>query len=188
MSSSDSVLLDLFVAFFKAGLILFGGGHTVIPILKQELVVYRGILTEKEFIDLVSTTEGLPGPITVKVAVLIGYRVAGFTGSTLAAVAIVLPTFVLTLTAAKLLYYYYQHPLTMSVLRGIRGAALGLLLSATLVFASGSLRELTSHQVVVTFILAIVSLLLITVLRVEILVVVGVAALVGFALGLAGFW
>ncbi|MCS7099293.1 MAG: chromate transporter, partial [Sulfolobales archaeon] len=100
MGSFDSTLLDLLVAFLKAGLVLFGGGHTVIPILKRELVAYRSILTEEEFVDLVSVTEGLPGPVTVKIAVLVGYRTAGFAGSVLATVAIVLPTFILTLAVA----------------------------------------------------------------------------------------
>ncbi|MCX8208632.1 MAG: chromate transporter [Sulfolobales archaeon] len=188
MGSFDSTLLDLLVAFLKAGLVLFGGGHTVIPILKRELVAYRSILTEEEFVDLVSVTEGLPGPVTVKIAVLVGYRTAGFAGSVLATVAIVLPTFILTLAVAKLLHYYYQHHLTVSILRGIRGAVIGLLLSAALIFTQGALKELASHQVVATVTLATAALLSITLLQVDALVVVGAAALIGLLLGLAGFW
>lgn len=181
-------VLDLFIAFLKAGLVMFGGGHVVIPILKYELVESRELLTEREFVDLMALTEGIPGPITIKAATFVGYRVAGVVGSLAAITAVVVPTFAVALTVVTVLYRHYQHPLVTSLLRGVRTAALGLLLAALLTFARGIFRDLSYSQTVVTLLLASASFILVGVLRMEPLVAVGVLAIIGLALGFLGFW
>ncbi|MEM1623131.1 MAG: chromate transporter [Sulfolobales archaeon] len=181
-------ILDLFIAFLKAGLIMFGGGHVVIPILKYELVENRKLLEETEFIDLIALTEGIPGPITVKMATFVGYRIAGLIGSLVAIIAVVIPTFLIALTVITLLHHYYQHPIVKNLLKGIRIAALSLILVAVLTLTRGIFRGLSHSQSIVTVLLTFASLILVEVLRVEPLVVVGLLAAIGLALGFVGFW
>ncbi|MEM2007142.1 MAG: chromate transporter [Sulfolobales archaeon] len=181
-------ILDLFIAFLKAGLIMFGGGHVVIPTLKYELVENRKLLVEAEFIDLVALTEGIPGPITVKMATFVGYRVAGLIGSLVAIIAVVIPTFLIALTVITVLHHYYQHPLVKNLLKGVRIAALSLILVAVLTLARGTFRGLSHTQTIVTILLTSTSLILIEVFRVEPLVVVGLFAVIGLILGFVGFW
>jgi len=181
-------ILDLFIAFLKAGLITFGGGHVVIPILKYELVENRKLLVESEFIDLIALTEGVPGPITVKMATFVGYRVAGFIGSIVAIIAVVIPTFLIAFTVITVLHHYYQHLLVKSLLKGIRIAALSLILVAVVTLARGIFRGLSHTQTIVTILLTSASIILVEVFRVEPLVAVGLFAVIGLVLGLVGFW
>ncbi|MEM2287683.1 MAG: chromate transporter [Sulfolobales archaeon] len=181
-------ILDLFIAFLKAGLIMFGGGHVVIPILKYELVENRKLLVESEFIDLIALTEGVPGPITVKMATFVGYRVAGFIGSIVAIIAVVIPTFLIAFTVITVLHHYYQHLLVKSLLKGIRIAALSLILVAVVTLARGIFRGLSHTQTIVTILLTSASIILVEVFRVEPLVAVGLFAVIGLVLGLVGFW
>lgn len=188
MECLSKAALDIFVAFLKAGLIMFGGGHTVIPVLKHELVENRELLTEREFIDMMALTEGIPGPITIKAATFVGYRVAGIVGSLIAVIAVVLPTFVIALAVTTVLYRYYQHPLVAGLLRAVRTAALGLLLTAVLTFARGIFKDLSYTQTIGTVLLASATSILVGVFRVEPLIVIGLIATVGLVLGFLGLW
>lgn len=82
----------IFLAFFRSGMLGYGGGLSAIPIMHREVVtVYRWMEAE-EFADIIALTNTLPGPINTKVAGYVGWRVAGFWGMMNALIASVLPT------------------------------------------------------------------------------------------------
>jgi len=93
-------LLELFLTFLKVGLVMFGGGHVMIPILRYEVVERYRWLSEGEFLDLVAIAESTPGPVAVSAATYVGYRVVGVVGSVVATVAVVLPAFLTILAIA----------------------------------------------------------------------------------------
>ncbi|MBD3894607.1 chromate transporter [Halomonas sp. ML-15] len=92
--SRDASQRDLFMAFLRIGLLGFGGGPSMIPLVQQEVVKRHAWLSDEEFADILAIANTLPGPIATKMPGYIGYRVGGVTGCINAVLAVILPTIV----------------------------------------------------------------------------------------------
>ena len=88
---------DLFVAFFRSGMLGFGGGPSTIPLVHKEVVGTYKWMSDQEFSDCLALGNTLPGPIATKMAGYVGYRVGGIWGMVNAVLATVLPTILLML-------------------------------------------------------------------------------------------
>jgi chromate transporter len=86
---------DLFMGFFRAGMLGYGGGPSSIPLVHKEVVGRYKWMSDEEFSDVLALGNTLPGPIATKMAGYIGYRVAGTLGLLNAIIATVLPTVIL---------------------------------------------------------------------------------------------
>lgn len=87
--------LDLFLAFFRVGMLGYGGGPSSIPLVHKEVVEKYKWMNDDEFADVLALGNTLPGPIATKMAGYIGYRVAGLTGMVNAVMATIVPTILL---------------------------------------------------------------------------------------------
>ncbi|OLS40676.1 chromate transporter [Bacillus sp. MRMR6] len=101
---------DLFIAFFRSGMLGFGGGPSTIPLVHKEVVGTFKWLNDQEFSDVLALGNTLPGPIATKMAGYIGYRVGGFTGMMTAIIATVLPTILLMLVLLTSLNQFKDNP------------------------------------------------------------------------------
>lgn len=90
--SALKINADLFAAFFRVGILGFGGGPSAIPLVHLEAVKKYGWMTEDEFSDTLALANTMPGPIATKMAGYIGYRIGGIVGSLVALIAVVIPT------------------------------------------------------------------------------------------------
>jgi len=81
--------LKLFWVFFKIGIVSFGGGWTIVGLIKSE-VVGRGWMSGKLFAQAVAMAQITPGPVALNMATLVGYRLMGWAGSLLATGAVLL--------------------------------------------------------------------------------------------------
>ncbi|QTF92290.1 chromate transporter [Halomonas sp. BM-2019] len=81
----------LFWAFTRIGLLGFGGGPSMIPLVHQEVVKRHAWMTDEEFADVLAIANTLPGPIATKMPGYIGYRVAGLGGCAIAVAAVIVP-------------------------------------------------------------------------------------------------
>jgi len=86
---------NIFIAFFRVGMLGFGGGPASIPLIEKETVSKYKWMNSGDFGDLYALANTLPGPIATKMAGYIGYRVAGFWGMINAVLANIVPTIVL---------------------------------------------------------------------------------------------
>ncbi len=86
---------DLFMAFFRVGMLGYGGGPSSIPLVYLEVVDRYKWMTAEEFSDTLCIGNTLPGPIATKMAGYIGYRQGGWLGSLVSVAATTIPTIVL---------------------------------------------------------------------------------------------
>lgn len=107
-NSSLKLNRDLFFAFFRVGLLGFGGGPSAIPLFHREAVVNYKWMTEDEFGDTLALGNTMPGPIATKMAGYIGYRVNGILGCLIALAASVIPTVVLMILLLGMLQKYKE--------------------------------------------------------------------------------
>ena len=125
-------ILSLFLTFFKTGLLTFGGGYAMIPILQREVSEKKKWIKESEILDILAISESTPGPIAVNTATYVGYEVAGFWGSFFATLGLVLPSFGIIFAIS----FFYKDFMSWSVMqaafKGLRIGVIILLIKAVL--------------------------------------------------------
>jgi chromate transporter len=122
----------LFLAFSRITLSAFGGA---IFWTRRELVERRRWLTDREFVDLLTLGQLLPGPNVLNLTVMVGYRFAGWTGAA-AAVAGFLGWPCLVVIGMGVLYQQYGAlPQVQQALAGMSIVAAGLLLATVIKLA-----------------------------------------------------
>ena len=95
--------LDLFLVFAKMGVMTFGGGMAMLPILQREIVENRHWATEEELVDYYAIGQCTPGIIAVNTATFIGQKRKGIAGGILATLGIVFPSLVIISILAGLI-------------------------------------------------------------------------------------
>ena len=71
------VFLDMFLTFAKVGVMTFGGGYAMLPILEREVVQNKKWATEEELMNYFAVGQCTPGVIAVNTATFIGYKYRG---------------------------------------------------------------------------------------------------------------
>lgn len=135
-------MLTLAWTYLRVGMIFFGGGYVLIPLLQHLLVEQYKWLTLREFLDGVAISQLTPGPLAV-LATFTGVRVAGFAGGLVATICIFLPCVVLMLFVGRYYNRLKEIDLIRSTLDGVLPAVVGLVASAawSLGRTLGSVRE-----------------------------------------------
>ncbi|MET3504836.1 chromate transporter [Halalkalibacter oceani] len=118
----------LFDSFYRAGSLVFGGGHVVLPLLEREFVP-TGWLTEEQFLAGYGAAQAVPGPLFT-FAAYIGAVINGWQGGLLATVAIFLPAFLLIFGTLPFWQLLRQNATIKGVLMGVNAAVVGILFSA----------------------------------------------------------
>ena len=119
-------ILQLYLVFAKFGLLCFGGGYMLVPLLTAELVGPGKPLAPKEFSSLVSIAQATPGPIGINTATYVGFTQHGVIGSILATAGIITPALILVILAIRLLKRYEQSLPVQGFLAGMKPASFGL--------------------------------------------------------------
>ncbi len=132
-------LWQLYAAFFRIGGLTFGGGLTMLPMLKHELVGKKNWITEEELIDCYAIGQCTPGIIAVNTATFVGYRRQGIPGGIFATLGMVSPSLVIITVVASFLQalmdnVYFQH-----AMMGIKGVVCALMLNTVITLAKKSL-------------------------------------------------
>ncbi len=121
-----NIHLDLFLTFAKAGLMAFGGGPSMLPLIQAE-VVGKNWLNDAEFVDALAMGNALPGPIATKMSGYTGYKIAGWPGAIAATSGMAFPSMLLMLGLAALYLRFRDTTAVQGMLRGVRPAVVALL-------------------------------------------------------------
>jgi chromate transporter len=131
-TSASSHALDLVDAFYRAGSLVFGGGHVVLPLL-QEAVVPRGWISNDAFLAGYGAAQAVPGPLFTFAAYLgaaMQPAPSGVAGAVICLVAVFAPSFLLVVGALPFWEALRRRYSVQSALRGVNAAVVGLLLAA----------------------------------------------------------
>ena len=178
----DSLVL-LTLTFASMSLMLFGGGYVFIPIIGSIVVLQYGWVTQQEFTDGIAMGQITPGPILIS-ATFIGFKVAGLVGAILATIAIFAPPAILMITAAKVLDFIKQSPVTQAAIRGIHCGVIGLILMAAFVILNSAIPDWPSDLMIIwpTVLIFTASLIALLKYKLDVVWVIAGAGLVGYLL------
>jgi chromate transporter len=163
------VLGRLNLLLMKLGLLAFGGGFTLIPLIQQEVVERLGWLTTREFMDGIALGQVTPGPIMIT-ATFVGYRIAGVVGAGASTLAVFFPSFLVLVGAVPHFDRIKQLQTVQWMIRGVLAGFIGLLVFVLLQFGRASLVDWRTWGLAVAAFLALRW-------KVDLLVIVGVTAL-----------
>ena len=149
-------MLALFDAFYRSGALVFGGGHVVLPLLR-DAVVAPGWVTDNAFLAGYGAAQAVPGPLFTFSA-LLGAIIGGVPGAVVALIAIFLPGILLLMGTLPFWHALRRHPHAQAAMRGTNAAVVGLLGAALYnpVWISAVLKPVDFAIVATGFVLLIV--------------------------------
>lgn len=117
----DISLWELFLTFLKINTFTFGGGYTIVPIIKDEFVDGKGLISESEMLDIVALAQSGPGAMAISTSLLTGYRVRGPIGALVCMGASVLPCLVIITLISGFYQSFRSNFYVNAALAGISG-------------------------------------------------------------------
>ena len=135
------VLLRLFVAFARIGVMTFGGGYAMIPMLEREIVEKRGWASSEEIMDYYAVGQCTPGVIAVNTATFVGYSRAGVAGGIFATLGIIFPSLVIICVIAGILTNFAELQVVKSAFAGVRVCVCVLIFNAVAKLWKGAIKD-----------------------------------------------
>ncbi len=118
---------ELFKTFFKIGIVTFGGGYAMIPIIETEVVDKHRWLSREELLDLIAIAQSCPGVFAVNISTFVGYKLDRNRGAFVASLATALPSFLIILLIAMFFHQFKDNRVVEAIFRGIRPAVVALI-------------------------------------------------------------
>ncbi len=146
-------LAKLFFTFFKINALTFGGGYTIVPIVKDVFVEELEAITEDDMLDIVALAQGGPGAMAISTSILTGYKVFGPIGAVVALVASTLPCLIILSLVAKFYTEFRENFFISSALMGISGIISAVLFITVLRMAKAAYKK---HPVFSSIVMAII--------------------------------
>ena len=114
------ILLDLFLTFARVGVMTFGGGYAMLPILQREVVEKKGWATEEELMDYFAIGQCTPGVIAVNTATFIGQKQGGTMAAIFTTLGVVFPSLVIISLLAGVIEAFSHLVWVQNAFGGIR--------------------------------------------------------------------
>ncbi|MBC8454588.1 MAG: chromate transporter [Deltaproteobacteria bacterium] len=139
-----NALGEIAMGWGRVGLFGFGGGPGMIPMMQVECVQTHAWVTDEQFLEAIAASAALPGPISVKMSILIGAQVAGIPGAIAALLGVVVPAATLISVLAGVLTQFRDAPVVSGAMRAVQPAVIGLLAWTVVSLVPGGIRNVPS--------------------------------------------
>ena len=175
MKSKFKLCLQLFLTFMKIGVVTFGGGYAMIPIIENETSKKKNWIHPDDLIEVIALSESTPGPIAICAAAFVGYKVAGVAGAFASTVGVVLPSFIIIYLISLFLRRFQDIKAIQYAFFGIRAGVLALLIKAVISMFKKSPKN------IVAYIIMAGSLIAVAFFSATVIVILLSAAVIGLA-------
>lgn len=162
----------LFLTFLKIGSVLYGGGYVLLAFMRADFVTRLGWLSDQQLLDAIAIGQVTPGPLFTT-ATFVGYLLGGTSGALLATLGIFLPSFILVGLSNPLIPKIRSSAAFGALLDGVNVSSLGLMGAVTMDLARASLID------PLTFLIALISLVLLLLFKINSIWLVSGGAVIG---------
>lgn len=169
-----NILLTLYISFFKISFFTLGGGAAMLPLMDNEFVSQKKLLTKKQFSDVLLLTSSLPGVIAFNAALLVGVTVAQTKGAVSAVLGVLTPPIIVISFLAPYITKLNEADFLLPAFTGLRAGIAALILLVLIHLGRSALkskRELT---------LALVAFLLVRVFNIDTFIVIILCGALGW--------
>ena len=168
-------LWQIFWVFAKIGAFTIGGGYAMIPIIQAEMA-HRKWIGDDDLPDIVALSQSAPGVMAVNISIFAGHKLRGFKGSVAATLGSILPSFLIILGIAMFFTAFKDNPWVERAFKGIRPVVISLIAVPMVNMARKSCKN------VWTWLLAILSLVLVAFLNVSPIYIILCVIVLGFSI------
>ena len=131
MNKKD-LYLTLFRSTFFLSMFTFGGGYVIVPLMEKKFVNELGWIDEDEMLNLIAIGQSAPGPIAVNTSILIGYRIAGFSGAMVTVLGTILPPLGIMTGLAYIYLAVRDNALVNNVLLGMQAGVAAIIVNVVI--------------------------------------------------------
>ena len=167
-------LWQIFGVFAKIGAFTIGGGYAMIPLIQAEMSK-RGWISDDELPDIVALSQSAPGVMAVNISIFAGYKLRGIKGRIAATLGSILPSFLIILAIALFFSAFKENPWVERAFKGIRPVVISLIAIPMVNMAKKSCKTWW------TWLLAILSLVLVAFLNVSPIYIILCVLVLGFS-------
>ncbi len=139
----------MFLIFAKVGVMTFGGGYAMLPILEREVVENKKWATSEELLNYFAVGQCTPGIIAVNTATFIGYRKKGIPGAIFATAGVVFPSLVIIIIIAAFLQNFAEIQAVQNAFAGVRAVVAALIIKAVVKFFKSGVKDITGFVIFV---------------------------------------
>ena len=147
--------INLFKTFFKIGIVTFGGGYAMIPMIEEDVVRRNKWVSKDEFIDLLAIAQTCPGVFAINISTFIGYKIKKTPGAICTALGATLPSFIIILLIAMFFHQFQNNSVVAAMFAGIRPAVVALIAAPTFTLAKDTYINLANCWIPIAGALAI---------------------------------
>ena len=148
------LLLKMFLVFAKVGVMTFGGGYAMLPILQREVVEKQKWASEEELMDCFAIGQCTPGIIAVNTATFIGQKNKGILGGIFSTLGLVFPSLVIISLLAGVIDAFSHVVWVQHAFGGIRICVCVLILNAVIKLFKKAAIDLPSFLIFIAVVLA----------------------------------
>lgn len=123
-------LINLFIAFARVGVLTFGGGYAMLPILQREIVEKNDWATDEELMDYYAIGQCTPGVIAVNTATFIGQKKNGIVGGMVATLGVITPSLIIITAIAAFISNFSDLAVVKNAFAGVRVCVCVLIFNA----------------------------------------------------------
>lgn len=164
---------QILLSFMKIGVVTFGGGYAMIPIIENETSTKRKWISGEDLLDVVAISESTPGPIAICAATFIGYKVAGIIGAFMATLGVVLPSFVIIYIISIFLKEFSTYDIVKYAFTGIRAGVLALIIKAVVSMFKKAPKHILAYTIMA------IAFALVVIFSANVLVIILSSAVIG---------
>jgi len=126
----QSALREVTSLFLRLGFTAFGGPAAHIAMMEDEAVRRRNWLSRDQFLDLLGVTSLIPGPSSTELAILLGYRRAGWRGLMIGGLCFILPAALIVAVIAWAYVAFGKLSQVVGILDGVKPVIIAILVQA----------------------------------------------------------
>ncbi len=151
----ENIYMNLFLCFFKVGIVTIGGGMAMVPLLQEKICDKYKWMSDEEILDCIAVSQGLPGVIAINMATYVGYFKKGLRGAIVTTIGVILPSFVIIILVVCFLEEVGGNPYIGGMLEGVKAAATGLIAYAACKMGQQTLKGVFQWAIAVAAFLSI---------------------------------
>ena len=172
-----SKIIQLFISFFKIGLVSFGGGYVIIPMIDKEIIYKHNWIDSSTFANIVGIAAVTPGPISLNTATFVGNKKFGIIGGMVSTAGVVLPSFIITLFISGFYFKNSDQLIQKTIFYVLKPLIVGMIFIAALNLSVPAFIHLNKSVDYVSVILFIFSFLLLLKTKINPILIIPLVAL-----------
>ncbi|MDU3117968.1 MAG: chromate transporter, partial [Finegoldia magna] len=133
--------IDLFKTLLKINAVTFGGGYTIVPIIRDEFVKNKKIIDDDEMMKIIALAQSCPGAMAINTSILLGYRINKTKGAIASVLAATLPCLVIISIVSLIYNKIHDNPFINMMLISMSGAISAILLLTVVDLAKSNLKK-----------------------------------------------